>query len=75
MASQGEQPVTGATKIVNAIRSDLRDLFRDLGAAHMQIGKFYAYRDGLMEQTFGTMKLLKHALDPKGLMNPGALGL
>ncbi len=70
-----EGPTTGVTKVIMSIREELRDLLVGLGAAHMQIGKFYAYRDGLAETTFDTMKALKHALDPKRLMNPGALDL
>jgi len=64
-----------ATEIIGEVRQGLRDLFADIGAAHMQIGKFYAYSETLVTSTLSAVKGLKTALDPRGLMNPGALGL
>lgn len=58
------------------LRNELRDLFDGLGALHLQIGKYYPYRelmnnDGLVRLIEG----VKDLVDPRGLMNPGALGL
>jgi FAD/FMN-containing dehydrogenase len=51
-------------------------LFRELGAAHHQIGKFYPFREALEGTPSGELlRELKGLLDPQGSMNPGALGL
>lgn len=64
-----------ATEAVAQIRQGLRDLFLEEGAVHLQIGKFYGYRDGLAPATFAALEGIKRGLDPRGLFNPGALGL
>ncbi len=71
--SGNTDPVAGAA--VLHLRRGLRDVFRGAAAAHLQIGKFYAYRDGLTDDTDALVMRLKHALDPHDRMNPGALGL
>ena len=60
---------------VAQIRCDLADLFMRMGAAHFQIGRFYPYRDSRHEETFGLLQAVKQHVDPRGLMNPGVLGL
>ncbi|WP_235532408.1 FAD-binding oxidoreductase [Sphingomonas sp. Leaf20] len=50
-------------------------LYQQFGAAHFQIGRAYPYRDRLDPQALALLLGIKAALDPKGLMNPGALGL
>lgn len=69
------EPDTVAGDAVVHLRQGLRDLFRREAAVHLQIGKFYAYREGLIDDTDGLLMRLKHALDPHDRMNPGALGL
>ena len=64
-----------ATEAVSQLRAGLRDLFRREGTVHLQIGKFYGYRDGLAPATFAVLEGIKRNLDPRGLMNPGVLGL
>ncbi len=64
-----------ATDAVVQLRRDMRDLFRRESAAHLQIGKFYGFREGLVDDSDGLLMRLKHALDPHDRMNPGALGL
>ncbi len=64
-----------ARALVHEIRAKLVALFAEMGAASNQIGKTYPYLESLQPETADTLRALKAALDPKGLMNPGALGL
>ena len=64
-----------ATKAVTELRDGLRDLFARERAAHMQIGKYYSYLGGLDGTARAAVEAIKGVLDPRGLMNPGALGL
>jgi len=64
-------PVNEAARsLVAETRGALRSIFAAHGAAHAQLGRYYAPlpSDGLAA-------LLKRALDPAGRMNPGVLGL
>ena len=45
------------------------------GAVHFQIGRAYAYLPRLSDPTRALVQALKNQLDPRGLMNPGSLGL
>jgi hypothetical protein len=63
-------------KVALQLRDELRDLFDGLGGLHLQIGKYYPYReimnnDGLRRVVEG----VKQVVDPDKLMNPGSLGL
>lgn len=68
-----ENPAARAA--VTEIREALIALFTDLGAAHLQLGKSYRYRDGLHNANWRLVEALKKELDPGRRMNPGALGL
>jgi FAD/FMN-containing dehydrogenase len=57
------------------MKQALVDLFHDHGAAHLQIGRTYRYRDSLAPAADALLLDLKKSLDPRGLMNPGSLGL
>jgi FAD/FMN-containing dehydrogenase len=62
-------------KLVEEIKQAIIDCFYQCGGTHMQIGKVYPY---VRERDAGAMamvKILKAHVDPKGLINPGALGL
>lgn len=50
-------------------------LMQDHGAGHFQIGRAYPYLPRLDARASALVKAIKAELDPKGLMNPGALGL
>jgi FAD/FMN-containing dehydrogenase len=51
-------------------------LFREMRAAHHQIGKFYPFREALDgTPAWELLCELKALLDPHGRMNPAALGL
>ena len=69
------EPDPAAADAAAQIRRGLRDLFQREAAVHLQIGKFYAYREGLGKDSDRFLMLLKHALDPHDRINPGALGL
>lgn len=63
------------TRTVVAARDALNDLFDELGAAHLQIGKKYRYRQGLQPPALKLLEAIKSAVDPERLMNPKSLGL
>ncbi len=45
------------------------------GAVHFQIGRAYPYLPRVAEPSRALLQALKNQLDPRGLMNPGSLGL
>jgi FAD/FMN-containing dehydrogenase len=58
------------------LRDELRDLYDSLGGMHLQIGKYYPYKDIMNNEALGhVVEGLKSVVDPDRLMNPGALGL
>ena len=57
------------------MRDELTALFLGRGATHLQVGRAYRFREGLAPDTFALLEAVKQALDPRGLMNPGVLGL
>jgi FAD/FMN-containing dehydrogenase len=59
---------------VEALRIELVDTMHKHGASHMQIGRAYPYLRGRGESA-SLVRALKRELDPRGLINPGALGL
>jgi hypothetical protein len=63
----------GARELVAEMRAELVALFAELGAASNQLGKTYPYRSVLRPETAALFGKLKAAVDPAGLMNPGAL--
>ena len=69
------RPNPEARAAVTEIREALIRLFGELGAAHLQLGKSYRYREGLKSANRRTIAALKRQLDPNGRLNPGALGL
>jgi hypothetical protein len=64
-----------ARAAVGHVRGQLTELFRDIGAVHLQIGKSYRYREGLRSESFELVRSLKKLLDPGNRINPGSLGL
>lgn len=63
------------TKTVIEARDALNELFDELGAAHLQIGKKYHYSQHLQEPALALLEAIKTGVDPDRLMNPGSLGL
>lgn len=56
------------------IKHRIADTMRANGAANLQIGKFYSYREGRDPAALAMLDAIKRQLDPEGLMNPGVLG-
>ena len=57
------------------LRHALADIFGEIGAIHMQVGKFYTYLPELHEASGDVLRAVKGALDLDMTLNPGALGL
>ncbi|NQY15162.1 MAG: hypothetical protein HRT81_15065, partial [Henriciella sp.] len=64
-----------ATAVVQKAREVVLDVFNNHGAAHFQIGRTYPYKEGRDEATWKLVEAIKNAVDEKGIVNPGALGL
>jgi D-lactate dehydrogenase (cytochrome) len=64
-----------AAAFVADTREKILDIFEKHGATHFQIGRTYRYAQTRDPMTLALLKALKAYVDPKGLMNPGALGL
>lgn len=64
-----------ARAAVVELRDATQDLYVELGGVNWQVARDYPFRTVLKEPTWGLLSALKAAVDPKGLMNPGSLGL
>jgi FAD/FMN-containing dehydrogenase len=73
----GSIPADPTTReVALKLREGLRELFFKLGACHLQLGKYYPYQRAMEGSGMqGLLRDVKKTLDPKGLMNPGSLGL
>lgn len=60
---------------VEAMRIELIELMQRHGGAHLQIGRAYPYLQHRSAAFVALLKELKRAVDPDGIINPGALGL
>ena len=67
--------VPEATALVDEIKNRLCRLFLEQGAAHLQIGKTYLYREGRDRETWKLLEGIKDLVDPQRRVNPGSLGL
>lgn len=64
-----------ARTLVDDLVGQMMVLFRRAGATHLQIGRLYPYADGRDPAAMALLRAIKRELDPRGRMNPGALGL
>jgi D-lactate dehydrogenase (cytochrome) len=71
-----EQPELRAIAV--ELRAGIRDIMFKHGGYHMQIGKYYPYKEALEGRGAPLWRLLnniKDAVDPERRVNPGSLGL
>ena len=64
-----------AREAVARLRAGAVDALQAHGAVHLQVAKSYPYRESLRAENWRVLEALKSALDPRGRMNPKALGL
>ena len=63
-------------EVVLKLRDELRQLYFDHGACHLQIGKYYQYQEAINNEPFrDLLSGIKDILDQQRLINPGSLGL
>jgi FAD/FMN-containing dehydrogenase len=60
---------------MRTLRLDLTRFWMEQGCVHLQIGKTYRYLESRQPAVRTLLEQIKAAVDPKGLMNPGSLGL
>jgi D-lactate dehydrogenase (cytochrome) len=68
-------PNPAAAQLVAKLRELLVTCFAAHGAASNQIGKTYLYAETMQPAPRALLGALKRQVDPRGLMNPGVLGL
>ncbi len=64
-----------AAAVVAKLRSGIKDVFVRHAGTNMQIGRAYPFRERVGAVNWSLLRALKAAVDPRNLMNPGALGL
>ena len=61
--------------LVEDIKARIQAICIENGVSHFQVGKDYPYLDTRTPEVRAFVTALKRQLDPRYLMNPGALGL
>ena len=64
-----------AWELAQTLKQELVDLMFAHDAVHFQIGRAYRYRDSLDPAADSLLQAVKTQVDPRGLMNPGSLGI
>jgi D-lactate dehydrogenase (cytochrome) len=60
---------------VATLRRETQELYAAHGGVSWQVARDYPFREILQPATWSLLEDVKRALDPRGLMNPGSLGL
>ncbi|WP_406857829.1 FAD-binding oxidoreductase [Alsobacter sp. KACC 23698] len=60
---------------VAELRRATQELYAGLGGVSWQVARDYPFAEILKPETWSLLQDVKRALDPRGLMNPGSLGL
>ncbi|MFN7157617.1 MAG: FAD-linked oxidase C-terminal domain-containing protein, partial [Erythrobacter cryptus] len=68
-------PDPAADALVETLRGEVIALFQRLGAIHLQIARTYPLASSHDPAAWEMLRALKTKVDPRGLMNPGVLGL
>ena len=66
---------TEARQAVVKLRQATQRLYAGLGGVSWQVARDYPFIDLLKPETRALLTAVKQAVDPRGLMNPGSLGL
>lgn len=61
--------------LVVKLRAAIVDIFRELQATHLQVGRTYPLKAASDPRAWEILTAVKRAVDPGNLMNPGSLGL
>lgn len=64
-----------ARALVEKLRQGVIEVFGKMGGIHFQIGRTYPVKDRSDPRGWKILEAVKKDVDPKNLMNPGALGL
>jgi FAD/FMN-containing dehydrogenase len=68
-------PNPAADAAMRQLREELVKFWAAQGCAHLQIGKTYRYLETRQPNFRHLVEQIKACVDPKGLINPGSLGL
>lgn len=61
--------------LVGKLRKAIVGIFRELEATHLQVARTYPLEAASDPRAWEILRAVKHATDPRNLMNPGSLGL
>lgn len=64
-----------ARALVEQLRMEVIAIFGEMGGIHFQLGRTYPIKQRSDPGAWAILEAVKAKVDPKGLMNPGALGL
>jgi len=64
-----------ATAFVTELKDGIIDIFTKYGAAHLQIGRTYPFRETRQDAAWDLLEGIKNLTDPNRTINSGALGL
>jgi FAD/FMN-containing dehydrogenase len=71
-----DRPANVASRqAVATLRRETQELYASLGGVSWQIARDYPFQELLKPETRTLLAAVKQAVDPRGLMNPGSLGL